>query len=64
LEAPNSPVDDALVLLLDQETGNMISHTLSDDQGRFWLGPLDPDRLYTLRVQKQGSKVRTVELRL
>jgi hypothetical protein len=64
LEAPDSPVDGALVLLLDQETGNMISHTLSDDQGRFWLGPLEPDRLYTLRVQKHGSRVRTVELHL
>jgi hypothetical protein len=63
-EASDAPVVGALVLLLDQETGNLLSHTLSDDQGRFWFGPLEPDRLYMLRVQKPGGKARTVELHL
>jgi hypothetical protein len=64
LEDLDAPVAEALVLLLDQETGALISHTVSDDQGRFWFGSLEPDRLYALRVQKPGSKSRTVELHL
>jgi hypothetical protein len=64
LEDPDAPIAEALVLLLDQETGALISYTVSDDQGRFWFGPLVPDRLYMLRVQKPGGKARTVELHL
>ena len=56
------PVEQALVLLLDQDTGALLAHTLSDELGRFYLGPLEGDRLYALRVQKAGSQIRKVEL--
>lgn len=57
------PVPEALVLLLDQDTGALLAHTLTDELGRFYLGPLEGDRLYALRVQKAGGHIRTVELK-
>ena len=62
-QASGDPVEAALVLLLDQDTGELLAHTLSDELGRFYLGPLEGDRLYALRVQKAGEHIRTVELK-
>lgn len=58
----NGPVEGALVLLLDQETGDLLQHTVTDSLGRFWFGPLDQEKLYFLRVQKLDGPVRIVEL--
>lgn len=58
-----NPVPEALVLLLDQDTGALLAHTLTDELGRFYLGPLEGDRLYALRIQKAGGRIRTVELK-
>lgn len=57
-----SPVEGALVLLLDQESGQLLFYTVTDAQGRFWFGPLSDDALYLLRVQKLSGQTRTVEL--
>lgn len=57
------PAAEALVLLLDQDTGALLAHTLTDELGRFYLGPLKGDQLYALRVQNAGGRTRTVELR-
>ncbi|MBQ9268105.1 MAG: carboxypeptidase regulatory-like domain-containing protein [Oscillospiraceae bacterium] len=56
------PVEGALVLLTDQETGSLLQYTVTDALGRFWFGPLQPDTLYFLRVQKPDGPVRIVEL--
>lgn len=56
------PVENALVLLLDQDSGALLAHTLSDELGRFYLGPLEGGQLYALRVQKAGGQIRKIEL--
>ena len=61
LEPGGQPVQGALVLLLEQESGQRIAHTVISDQGRFWFGPLEPGVLYALRIQKDDSAERVVE---
>lgn len=58
----NGPEAEALVLLLDQETGNTMDFTVTDEAGRFWFGPIAPETLYRVRVQKAGGPLRLVEL--
>lgn len=60
----DTPVPDALVLLLTHPDGVLLAHTVTDESGRFWFGPLPPDTLYLLRVQKSASRIREVELRV
>ena len=48
--------------LISQETGSLLQYTVTDALGRFWFGPLEPDTLYFLRVQKPDGPVRIVEL--
>ena len=62
LDQNDAPVEEALVLLLDQDTEEQLSYTVTDENGRFWFGPLPGDRLYFLRVQKTDGQTRTVEL--
>lgn len=57
-----TPVEGALVLLLEQDSGQLLFYTVTDAQGRFWFGPLSDDTLYLLRVQKLSNQTRTVEL--
>ena len=58
----HGPEVDALVLLLEQERVDMVDYTFTDEQGRFWFGPVMEDTLYRVRVQKAGGAVRLVEL--
>lgn len=58
----SGPEADALVLLLEQETGNTVDFTFTDELGRFWFGPISPETLYRVRVQKAGGALRLVEL--
>lgn len=58
----NGPEEGALVLLLEQESGNTADFTFTDELGRFWFGPIQPDTLYRVRVQKAGGPLRLVEL--
>lgn len=62
LSAPDTPAEDALVLLLRHEDGELLSATTTDSQGRFYLGPLPSDQLYTLRVQSGQHSTRILEL--
>ena len=64
LEPDVSPAEQALVLLLDQESGKTLGYTVTDPLGQFWLGPVPANALYTLRVQKSGVQVRTVEVQV
>ena len=64
LEPDGVPAEQALVLLLDQTSGKTLGCTVTDPLGRFWLGPIPADALYTLRVQKSGLQVRTVEVQV
>ena len=52
----------ALVLLLEQESGNTVDYTFTDELGRFWFGPIAPEMLYRVRVQKAGGPLRLLEL--
>ena len=57
----DTPVEEALVLLLDQDTGDLLAHTVTDEAGRFWFGPLPSETLYCLRVQKAESRIRILQ---
>ncbi len=56
------PVEGALALLLEQDSGALLSYTVTDALGQFWFGPLSPETLYLLHIQKLGGHTRTVEL--
>ncbi len=56
------PVEGALVLLLEQESRTVLSYTVTDALGQFWFGPLSPDSLYLLRIQKLDTQTRIIEL--
>lgn len=58
----HGPVEGALVLLMEQETGKLLSYTVTDADGRFWFGPLSGEALYLLRIQKLDGQTRAVEL--
>ena len=60
--AEGDPVEGALAVLLEQETERLVSYTVTNAQGRFWLGPVDDALLYFLRVQMPDGDVRLVEL--
>ena len=49
------PCPDALVLAISEVTGIPEQWSITDAGGRFYLGPLTPDQVYVLRVQKSGS---------
>ena len=57
---PLPPAQEALIA--GHETGSLLQYTVTDALGRFWFGPLEPDTLYFLRVQKPDGPVRIVEL--
>lgn len=61
-DSPEHPAAGALILLLAQEDGTLLNATTSDMEGRFYLGPVAPDQLYTLRVQYSGTRTRILEL--
>ena len=50
------------MLLLEQESGNTVDYTFTDELGRFWFGPIAPEMLYRVRVQKAGGPLRLLEL--
>lgn len=56
------PAEGALVLLMEQESGKLLQHTVTDSLGRFWFGPLPGDTLYLLRIQKHCGQTQIVEL--
>lgn len=64
LSPGGTPLADALVLLLRHQDGTLLCSTTTDDSGQFYLGPLAPDQLYTLRVQQEDRICRILELPL
>lgn len=62
VQGANGPEEGALVLLLEQESGNTTDYTFTDELGRFWFGPIAPETLYRVRVQKAGGALRLLEL--
>ena len=52
---PSGPCVGALVLALQDPALRPCAWAVSDEYGRFYLGPLTADALYTIRVQKSGS---------
>lgn len=64
LSPGGTPLAQALVLLLRQEDGSLQSSTVTDEDGRFYLGPVEPELLYTLRIQLEDRETRILELTL
>ena len=52
---PSGPCAGALVLALQDPALTPAAWAISDEYGRFSLGPLPADTLYTIQVQKSGS---------
>ena len=52
---PSGPCAGALVLALQDPALTPATWAISDEYGRFYLGPLPADTLYTIQVQKSGS---------
>lgn len=61
-DGPDHPVSGVLVLLLRHKDGILLSSTVTDAEGRFYLGPVEPGELYTLRIQAAGVHTRILEL--
>lgn len=59
-----TPLSEALVLLLRHQDGTLLGSTVTDSEGRFFLGPVEADQLYSLRVQFGTHQIRILELAL
>lgn len=55
-------LEGASVLLLEKETGKYVSCALTDNEGRFWLGPVPGDTLYNMKVTRPKMDIRVLEL--
>lgn len=62
LSPRGTPQPDALVLLLRHQDGVPLSSTVTDSDGRFYFGSVEPEQLYTLLVQLEDREVRLLEL--
>ena len=62
--AGGEPVPGVLALLFSEEGGGPVDQAISDDAGRLCFGPMEPDRLYTLRVHERHRAVRVLEVAL
>ena len=58
-------VDGALVLLFRSGEGapELLARCVSDDDGHFMFGPLEPESLYLIKVFKNSTKLRQIEVR-
>ena len=61
LSPQGTPEENALVILKTEEGKNLFE-AITDETGSYCFGPLSPDALYTLEVQKDSRTVRVVEL--
>lgn len=63
-DTEGEPHSDAAVLLFetgDEEEPRLISQMFTDELGQFLFGPLDPGKLYMIKVFKNSIKVRELE---
>ncbi len=61
LSPQGTPEENALVILKTEE-GNILFEAVTDESGAYRFGPLSPDALYTVEVQKESRTVRVVAL--
>jgi len=65
VDPSGSPVEGALCLLVDAEgkTELLLASCYTDESGCFAFGQLEGDRLYLVRVYKDGLELRALELK-
>jgi hypothetical protein len=56
------PVRHALVLLFHAEERKLIDRQFTDADGQFFFGPLEGNRLYLVKIYKNSTKIREVEI--
>ncbi len=64
LDSSGSPVSDAVVLLYQGlESGSVLAQTFTDSDGVFCFGPLPKDTLHKIKIYKDNSKIRELEIK-
>ena len=59
------PVPDALVLLFRTDEGalpELVSRFCTDEDGHFFFGPIEGERLYMIKLFKNSIKLRELEI--
>jgi len=65
IDAKGAAVDGALVLLFstgEDEPPALIARSCTDEDGHFIFGPIEPERLYLIKVFKNEVKLRELEI--
>lgn len=65
-DARGKAVDRALVLLFRADTDSgpeLLARGITDEDGQFLFGPLEPEQLYLVKVFKNDAKLRELEIR-
>ncbi len=63
-DAYEKPVSDAFVAIFeagDSDISHPAATTYTDEDGRFIFGPLEPEKLYIVRIYKKTGKIRQLE---
>jgi hypothetical protein len=55
-------VNQALVLLFSADDRRLLDRQFTDEDGHFFFGPLEGDRLYLVKIYKNNIKIREVEI--
>ena len=64
LDEKDLPVSDAAVLLYQGlEPHLMLAQTFTDADGTFCFGPLQNDTLHKIKIYKDNSKIRELEIK-
>ncbi len=64
MDENQQPITQAAVLLyLGMEPHTMLAHSFTGDDGSFCFGPLESDTLYKIRVYKNNTKIRELEIK-
>lgn len=66
LQPDGKPLVGALALLhLPQKDGapELLACTVTDADGQFYFGPLEPERLYLVKLVQENRKLRELEIR-
>lgn len=66
LDGEGGPLSDAVVLLFlpgEGESMTLISRFVTDEDGHFIFGPLEGGTLYLIKVFKDDTKLRELEIR-
>lgn len=64
LDEKDSPVCDAIVLLYRGiEPHQLLARSFTDGEGVFCFGPLEKDTLHKIKIYKDNSKIRELEIK-